>query len=152
MNKTTDLTALLTAIVESQVATLEAQIRRTATDKAHEYIRDIFGKKSVSDGKGNGNFTTVNGPMLDFIQKKIDSIALSDKVHEKIESYIKENFDRVLQEELEIAIRDKARHEARKGAFSHIPNSTPVRKDLNNNSGNGLQSYPCSDECVKERL
>lgn len=124
MNKPVDLTALVADIVEGQVKALETQIRSTATQKALDYIIELFSKKRVSDGKGNGNFVTVAAPMLDFVHKKVEQLALNDETHNFIDSYVRENFQRVLQEELDIAIRDKARHEARKGAFNHIPGET----------------------------
>lgn len=136
MNKPVDLTALVAAIVEGQVKALETQIRSTATQKALEYITELFSKKRVSDGKGNGNFVTVAGPMLDFVHKKVEQLALNDETHKFIDTYVRENFQRVLQEELEIAIRDKARHEVRKGAFSHIPGAeaAPQRKSIHDPS------------------
>lgn len=161
MNKPVDLTALMAAIVEGQVKALETQIRSTATQKALDYITELFSKKRVSDGKGHGNFITAPGPMLDFVHKKIDQIALNDETHKFIDTYVRENFQRVLQEELDIAIRDKARHEARKGAFSHIPDETrvPERKSIHDPSPNkdvrdslGVNNSSCSEECAKYRL
>ena len=161
MNKPVDLTALVAAIVEGQVKGLETQIRSTATQKALEYITELFSKKRVSDGKGNGNFVTVAGPMLDFVHKKVEQLALNDETHKFIDAYVRKNFQRVLQEELEIAIRDKARHEARKGAFSHIPGATsaPERKSIHDPSPDkdvrvslGVNNSSCSEECAKDRL
>lgn len=123
MNKPLDLTALLSSVINQQAGSLETEIRKTAADKARDYIRGIFGKERVSDGKGN--VTTINGPMLDFVHKSVDKVALSDETHQYIDAYIRENFQRILKEELDIAIRDKARHETRKGAFKHTPEATP---------------------------
>lgn len=161
MNKPVDLTALVAAIVEGQVKSLETHIRSTATHKALDYITELFSKKRTSDGKGNGNFVTVAGPMLDFVHKKVEQLALNDETHKFIDTYVRENFQRVLQEELEIAIQDKARHEARKGAFSHIPDATPAleRKNIHDPSPNkdvrdslGVNNSSCSEECAKDQL
>lgn len=161
MDKSIDLTPLLSQIINAEAKSFETLIKSIASEKILEYITEIFRKQRVSDGKGHGNFITAPGPMLDFVHKKIDQIALNDETHKFIDTYVRENFQRVLQEELDIVIRDKARHEARKGAFSHIPDETrvPERKSIHDPSPNkdvrdslGMNNSSCSEECAKDRL